>query len=176
MIFEKNKTYTESEIMKHAKNGRKVGVAISIIADDCYQYNFHPSDRGYMLYEVSGEQVNPLTRVEGLFQYFIVTEQHIKLLAHLWIKWELTAYEHGVPCVDSKRPYGNSGILGEIIDILDLPYKYDEDLDGYSDEVESIIRQFHHETLICMQILVRNASIKPGEYVAGKHDQNWRPF
>ncbi|KKM21874.1 hypothetical protein LCGC14_1631070 [marine sediment metagenome] len=174
MLFEKNKTYTEAEIMKHARNGGKVGVAISILTDDCNQYDFHPSDRGYMLHEVSGKQVNPLTRVEANKQYFIVTEQHIKLLGHLWIRWELTAYEHGVPCVDSKRPYGNSGILDAIIDILDLPYN--EDLDGYSDELESSIRKLHHETLICMQILVRNASIELGEYVADKHDQNWRPL
>ena len=86
----------------------------------------------------------------------------------------MTDYEHGVPCVDSKRPYGNSGILDAIIDILDLPYN--EDLDGYSDELESSIRKLHHETLICMQILVRNASIELGEYVADKHDQNWRPL
>ncbi len=160
--------------MKQARNGGKVGVAMSILTDDFRQYDFHPSDRGYMLYEIDGKQVNPLTRVEDNKQYFTVTEQHIKLLSHLWIRWELTAYEHGVPCVDSKRPYGNSGILGEIVDILDLPYNYEEDLDGYSDEVESIIRKLHHETLICIQIVVRNASIKPGEYVADNHDENWK--
>lgn len=168
--------------MKHARNGVKVGVAISILnpSDDFSQYDFHPSDRGYMLHEVNGELVNPLTRVEGNKQYFIVTEQHIKLLSHFWIRWELTGYGYGVPCVDVKRPYGNSGI-DEIIDILDLPYRYDEDLDGYSemalrDEDEAVIRKLHHETLICMQIVVRNASIKPGEYVADRHDQNWRPY
>jgi len=100
MLFDKNKTYTEEQIMEHARNGGKVGVAISILTEDFNQYDFHPSGRGYMLYEVSGEQVNPLTRVEDSKQYFIVTEQHIKLLSHLWIRWELTAYEYGVPCTE----------------------------------------------------------------------------
>lgn len=185
-MFEKDKTYSEAEIMKHARNGGKIGVGMSISCEDFNQYDFHPSSRGYMLFEITGEQVSPLTRIKGECQYFTVTEQHIKLLGKLRIRWEQTGYSHGVPCVDVKRPYGNTGILGEIIDILELPYEYNEELDGYSgesilhcgkhltlDEVESHLRQLHHETLIAMQIVCRNAHIEPGEYVADLHDQNW---
>ena len=173
IMFEKDKTYTEAEIMKHKKSGGKIGVGISILCDDFHQYDFHPSSRGYMLCEVNGKQVNPLTRVKGTRQYFTVTEQHIKLLGKMRIRWERTVYRHGVLCVDVKRPYGHSGILGAIIDILDLPYEYDEDLDGYPDEVESHVRRLHHATLIAMQIVCRNAHIEPGEYVADLYDQNW---
>jgi hypothetical protein len=174
-MFEKDKTYSEAEIMEKAKNGGKMGVCISILCDDFHQYDFHPSSRGYMLFEITEKQVNPLTRIAGAREHFTVTEQHLKLLSEMWIGWKQTAYGYGVPCVDAKRPYGNTGVLGEIIDILELPYEYDEDLDGYSDEVESHVRRLHHETLIAMQIVCRNAHIKPGEYVADLHNQNWEP-
>lgn len=174
-MFKKNKTYTEVEIMKHARSGGATEGGISILCDDYHQYDFHPSGRGYMLFEISGKQVNPLTRIEGDCQYFTVTEQHIKLLSEMCIRWEQARYGHGVPCADVKRPYGNAGI-DEIIDILELPYEYDEDLDGYSDEVESRVRRLHHETLIAMQIVCRNAHIEPGEYVADLHDRNWEPL
>ena len=176
-MFEENKTYTEQQIEEAAPGVIKLGVVLSAIGNDNNQYDFHPSDRGYMLFSINNKEVNPIVKDgrNAKKKYFYITEEHIKLLSHFWINWELTSYGHGVPCIDIKRPYGNTYIISDIIDILGLPYEYDLYSDGYPDEIESKIRQLHHETLIALQILVRNAYIEIGEYVADKYDQNWKP-
>jgi hypothetical protein len=47
---------------------------------------------------------------------FTVTEGHLKLLQHLNIGWD--DCEFGAPCVDPKRPYGNSSVYIDIAEIL----------------------------------------------------------
>ncbi|MBC8488488.1 MAG: hypothetical protein H8D45_20870 [Bacteroidetes bacterium] len=174
MLFTPNVTYTEKEITQtKGLNSNVDETRISIIAPDYSQYDFTKSDRGFMLDEIDGRKVNPIVRIEGKKQYFTVTEQHLKLLQRLYISWAGTGYNWGVPTVNPKRPYGNSSMLSDVIDIVSLPIEYDENIDGYTDEDESIIRQLHSETHIALQILTSNLSIKEGTYVADEYNDNW---
>ena len=49
---------------------------------------------------------------------FTVTEAHLRLLERFNIGW--CGDEYGAPCMDPKRPYGNSDVEGDVCEILGL--------------------------------------------------------
>lgn len=61
-----------------------------------------------------------------------ITEDHLRLLPHLWFRWEDEPYS-GAPAVDIKRPYGNSDVLGDLIEHL-RPELFEAYTCGESDE------------------------------------------
>ena len=92
--------------------------------------------------------------------FFKVTPDHIKLLQHMYVSW--FDCEYGAPCIDPKRPYGNSFVEGDIAEILG----WDID-DDYSDLFEATREKcaaIHAEMQTVLQILVSNLSIQPGTY------------
>lgn len=91
---------------------------------------------------------------------FTLTEDHLKLLRAFYIAWEDS--EYGAPCVDPKRPYGNSGVEGDIHEILNG--KSDIDLFELTDEQVEQYACLHKETQIALQILVQHAKVQPGRF------------
>lgn len=52
--------------------------------------------------------------------WFTVTEEHLKLLRHLLVYWNV-GEGYGGPAISCKRPYGNSAVPEDVAEILELP-------------------------------------------------------
>ena len=94
---------------------------------------------------------------------FDVHEDHKKLLMRSY--WDWDDCEYGAPCMDPKRPYGNSDVGGDIAGILEMKLM----TDGYGEKVISDIqskmcRGRHLEMQHYLQILARFGEIPDGRY------------
>jgi len=95
---------------------------------------------------------------------FVVKEEHIKLLKRAYVSWD--DCEFGAPAIDCKRPYGNSNVISDIMDILGESAKKCphcgepiEDLD--SNKYETL----HRETEIVLQIFLQTGKMETGKYI-----------
>lgn len=113
-------------------------------------------------------------------QVFEVTEQHLKLLSHMWVDWDDSCYD-GAPAVNIKRPYGNSDVLTDVAEILDLcPENPDENCyDNYEwremwvEENEKMLLALHKETRLALQCCLRAGKFEAGKFVRDMYQ--WRP-
>ena len=106
---------------------------------------------------------------------FTVTEQHLALLRRTYVTWEYV--EFGAPAIDGKRPYGNSDVLGDIIDILGEAPEQVDLLEDWVEENQERLAKIHGEVGIVLQIVLATGRFEPGDYVkAEKYDAtSWRP-
>jgi hypothetical protein len=88
---------------------------------------------------------------------FTLTEDHIKLLRRTYVYEDLSTYEYGAAWVNPKRPYGNSDVEEDIIDILGWPVQ-DED------DERAAAAKVHSETPIALQIVLSTGTFTPGVY------------
>jgi hypothetical protein len=98
-----------------------------------------------------------------------IKKEHIALLNRAYVRWE--DGEFGAPAIDCKRPYGNSSVVEDIIEIIKpkIPAKVKELLDDGSIDLEQAftskeIEQFeklHQETEFVLQIILRNVNKSP---------------
>jgi len=96
---------------------------------------------------------------------FTVTEDHLRLLRRAYVIWEYT--EFGAPAIDGKRPYGDSNVLDDIVEILEIDKAaaYD-DPDDYEmkPHIEERLNQLHAETGIALQIALATGKFEAGTY------------
>ena len=94
---------------------------------------------------------------------FKVTEEHLKLLKEMFVEWNYD--EFGAPSIDPKRPFGNSAVESDMLDILGIDYGEDsyEYLEN-NDELRIKVDKLYKDLKICLQILVNDLSIKVGKY------------
>lgn len=106
---------------------------------------------------------------------FTVKQKHLKLLQHLVI----TSYdEYGTPSVDGKRPFGNSDIDRDMLEILGVVdkerwYELDDKQRSMLREVCELDKLFK-ELRVCLQILTVNLCISEGLYEASEYDYDWK--
>lgn len=94
---------------------------------------------------------------------FQLTENHIKLLNRMYVYWDNGAYD-GSPCIDSKRPYGNSGVVNDIYEIVHgKEWDYDEH-EEMPEEIYEQMLEIHRETATALQIVLCMKSFEPGTY------------
>ena len=91
----------------------------------------------------------------------------------MYVSWRCC--ETGAPCIDPKRPYGNSLVAQDIYKILGWPHPDEEDdpdffYDGGWDRAEKI----HKEMETALQVVLRTGSFEPGAYVSDPYVCNWR--
>lgn len=86
---------------------------------------------------------------------FVVTNTHLQLLANCYVSWD--DCEFGAPCIDPKRPFGNSDVAQDYEDITGSPYD-----DRTYKELET-----------CLQILLDNLNIHIGLYRFDKDQRRW---
>lgn len=89
---------------------------------------------------------------------FTVTDGHIKLLERSTIRWEDHSYD-GAPAVDTKRPYGNSDVPNDIMEILEWKVErcpHCDGLLGNHEEMEASAMRIHREMETVFQILTAN--------------------
>lgn len=96
-----------------------------------------------------------------MVEYFTITKNHLKLLKSMHIEWSDGPYG-GSPCVNEKRPYGNSDVLGDVADIIGIKH----DGDGcFEEEIFDFLRTLHKETATALQICLCTGNFKTGVYV-----------
>lgn len=97
---------------------------------------------------------------------FRLKEEHLKLLRAMWVDWD--SAEYGAPCIDSKRPYGNSYVEGDVCEILGWksPDEEEETVIHGARERRRDARFIHEETETALQILLCFAgqAVTPGLY------------
>lgn len=85
---------------------------------------------------------------------FEVTPEHVKLLQAAY--WRVSDVEYGAPCIDPKRPYGNSDVEGDIGEILGeergTPNRYGER--DYSPEQCERFAQLHGELIDALPVII----------------------
>lgn len=106
---------------------------------------------------------------------FTVKQKHLKLLKNLVI----TSYdEYRTPCVDGKRPFGNSDIDRDMLTILGVVDK--ERWYDLTDEQRGMLREvceldkLFKEMRVCLQILTANLGISEGLYEASEYGYDWK--
>ena len=104
---------------------------------------------------------------------FTVTEDHLKLLPHLWFEYD-NYTEFGAPIVDPKRPYGNSDVYGDIAEHLGIEGEEDHWGDvEFSREQKDYMLRVHKEMVTVLNIIVRNGGVEAGDYEAAPYGENW---
>lgn len=95
---------------------------------------------------------------------FEITEEHLKLMQRMYVLY--CDDEFGAPCIDPKRPYGNSDVLTDISKILDESFA--ELFGSYpipSPEQSNRFTKLHEETVIALQICLATLSFEAGIYI-----------
>ena len=114
---------------------------------------------------------------------FTIKPEHLKLLQKMYVDWEDA--EFGAPSIDPKRPYGNSSVHEDMMEILgwlgkaqitikDKAYPVDVDDMEIPDEVENELDKLHKETETALQICLTTQAFQLGTYVADDYRINWR--
>jgi hypothetical protein len=98
----------------------------------------------------------------GLLTKFNITESHLKLLQHINMRYN-DEMEFGAPEVDPKRPYGNSDVYNDMVDMLGLDPKYNRDGE-MPDETYIELKQLHKEMETVLQIICKTLQVSEGLY------------
>ena len=99
---------------------------------------------------------------------FTLTEEHIKLAGRLNFKvCPDTEYDDPfIPAIDRKRPFGNSGAVDDVLDILGR--KRDEE--GHCSEADvSHAEDLLIELPLALEIITQNRTFEPGTYEAERY-------
>ena len=103
---------------------------------------------------------------------FVLGEQHLKLLLKMNVSWD--ACEFGAPCIDPKRPYGNSDVLSDMAKILGIEGKICPHCDTpLEEQEEGRLNSLHIEMEIALQVVLSTQSFKAGTYTASKYGNDW---
>lgn len=107
-------------------------------------------------------------------QEFEVTNDHLKLLRAAYVSWD--DCEFGAPEINPKRPYGNSDVVNDIAEILEIESDTKDSWgdDAFSEEVEERLRKLHKETQTALQIALVTGKFEAGVYVAPAWSVAWR--
>ena len=111
---------------------------------------------------------------------FNLTEEHIKLLNNSYVSWFDGYCDYGVACIDGKRPYGNSDVVGDIHEIL-TGETIDEDkleeqginYDEFCENLYTKYKKIHSETETALQIVLSTKAFEVGQYRKDGYGKNW---
>lgn len=143
------------------------------------------SDNTQEAYMKKFERQNYLRGTVDIGYIFELKEEHIKLIQHMYFQFDESAYD-GAPCVNFKRPFGNSDLLGDIMDILDFTPSNTEDIcfcDGdecekfhEDDELElseseiKYLMDIYQGTHIALKIITQLKTFETGKYIYTNHN------
>ena len=132
---------------------------------------------GVRVYSRWGEEVATSPRMQfdvvRNVSRFTITDDHLRLLRRANVSWDET--EFGAPEIDCKRPYGNSDVLGDIAEILEIPDSEwaDEDMDPLPDYGQRFLR-LHVETAVALQIALSTGEFRTGRYTREDGSHGWK--
>jgi len=90
---------------------------------------------------------------------FELTQLHIDMLRAMNVQWQ--DCEYGAPEIDPKRPFGNSYVDGDLLELFP------------GCDIEHL-RQVYKQTHIALQIVLSTLSFELGTYTCGKYDTDWK--
>ena len=114
---------------------------------------------------------------------FTITENHLKLLKRMFVEWN--DCEFGAPEIDPKRPYGNSSVEQDILEIIGLEEideqrfkfilddkeyvlkgedKYNIELED-EEELHKKLWKIHREMQVVLQICLTLGKFKTGNFI-----------
>lgn len=93
---------------------------------------------------------------------FNLTDDHIKLLRRAAIEWDADDAYRGHFAQHSKRPYGNSGVLGDVREIVGRDLTDEEAI------------SLHEDTADALEVVLAVGEFRPGTYVCDWPSRNWR--
>ena len=104
---------------------------------------------------------------------FELTKEHIKLIEHFNVDW--CDDEFGAPAIDPKRPYGNSDVVRDMLEILEIkPVMHKEDEPIWHDAEEDRMVDLHKELETALQIVLSCKTFKPGLFgKKNKYGSDW---
>ncbi len=117
-------------------------------------------------------------------EYYHLTEEQVKLVRELHFSWaggSEIGYD-GAPCVGSKRPFGNSDVAYDILEILEPEsYKelqeamdHDELAEQELEEKAFALYERYYGTLAhALQVIVASGSFEPGVYRCNRYCRNY---
>jgi hypothetical protein len=87
----------------------------------------------------------------------------------MYVSWQ--DCEFGAPEINPKRPYGNSDVIPDILEILGLPY----DSENPNEALEDFAQKIHKETETALQIFLIIGKMEVGEYEKKDkyNDRSW---
>ena len=101
-------------------------------------------------------------------QTFELKPEHIKLLKAAEWRWE--DCEFGAPAIDCKRPYGNSSVYADMLEILcgkksvkRCPH-CEEIISADTMYTEEYLRELHSSLLMALRVIFNSGSMVPGTY------------
>lgn len=108
---------------------------------------------------------------------FTLTHEHIALLCshQTYVRWQ--DCETGAPEIDPKRPYGNSDVAGDVIEILGWPTPplVDDCREGPAWEaLEERALKVHGETAHALAVILSAKTFEPGVYE--RRGPTWGPY
>lgn len=126
------------------------------------------------------EKARKIENIERL-KTFEIKIEHLKLLNAMYVNWD--DCEFGAPCIDCKRPYGNSSGVNDVAEVIGLK-KTKDNVDGYNekeaneyddwqdyiddlewnDETYNYLYYLHRETQIALQICLVTGKFEKGKY------------
>jgi hypothetical protein len=123
---------------------------------------------------------------------FEVKKEHLTLLKHMFVGWQDS--EFGAPEIDPKRPFGNSDVIQDMIEIFGLKEikkgifklnflgkeyllkgedKYNIDMED-DEELEKVLNKLYRETETVLQIVLNTGQFKEGKYqLESEYGINW---
>lgn len=111
---------------------------------------------------------------------FKLTEEHLKLLRRANVGWNDA--EAGAPGLDPKRPYGNSDVISDVIEILGWGHatitaqgrSEEITLDAYSAPkwMQDAAERIHRETEMALDIILLTGKFETGEW----ERRGWREW
>lgn len=108
-------------------------------------------------------------------QRFELCPEHILLLRNAYVSWHDA--ETGAPSIDPKRPYGNSDVEG---DVLNLLKEFPDDPGDETREAQFTEAQLrkaaklHKETEMALQVVLSTGCFEPGVYEAERYTRDWK--
>lgn len=107
---------------------------------------------------------------------FELTADHVTLLRAARVQWQDD--ETGAPEIDPKRPYGNSDVADDVIELLGLctPGQIARhrrpEYEAYSEERRKFALDIHRETTAALQIVLGCQTFEPGafRYISGPYE------
>lgn len=106
---------------------------------------------------------------------FKITRNHLKLLKKMYVEWYDA--EYGAPCIDPKRPYGNSNVEKDIAEILKWKLLKNTEGEEYlSKEQYKLAYKLHRDTKTVLQICLTLQKFKIGIYEKKNiyDDRSWK--